>query len=319
MDLSYTSDHFELKQLAAGVYAALASPLGGAFSNAGIVDLGEQTLVFDAFETPNAAQDLRAAAEHLTERPVTSIIISHSHADHWLGAQAFDSDMPIITTHIIREEITANIGWLKQNKEDPSELEEEIERMGGQLETETDPRRQATLEFAISRMSHMLAALPTLEFRFPSVTFDRKLTFHGPRRSVELVEVAPGHTGSDAYLLLPDEDIMFMGDLGFFQSQPFLVYADPPAWAAWLEAAEQSAVETFVPGHGPLGSRTDLVLERQYITALQELVARTIHEGGTVEEALEQTLPSPFDAWVRDSAARWEANVRTLYERLSAT
>ena len=62
------SDHFELVQVAEGVHAAIARPGGAAFSNAGIVDLGDLTLVFDTFETPVAARDLKAAGESLTGR-----------------------------------------------------------------------------------------------------------------------------------------------------------------------------------------------------------------------------------------------------------
>ena len=63
------SRHFRLEQLAEGVYAAIHIEGGGAIGNAGIVDLGDRTLVFDAFLAPQPAADLRTAAEALTGRP----------------------------------------------------------------------------------------------------------------------------------------------------------------------------------------------------------------------------------------------------------
>jgi cyclase len=312
-----TSEHFELEQLAAGVYAAIATEDGGAYSNAGIVDLGDQTLIFDAFETPQAAIDLRLATEHLTGRPPTCVIISHSHPDHWCGNQAFASHVPIITTHATLEEMTDAIGWLEELKGTPAELEQAIEETQESLDTETDPRRRASLERSISRMGHTLVMLPTLELRFPNLTFGGRLVFKGTQRMAELREVAPGHTASDAYLILPEDRVIFLGDLGFFQCQPFTVYADPQAWVAHLEEMEQSSAETFVPGHGPLGTKTDLALQRQYITLLQELVARAIEEGLSAEETLLQPLPAPFDAWLHGGMARWEANVHSAYERLA--
>ena len=63
------SPHFCLHELATGVYAAIHRPGGGAICNAGIVDLGDRTLVFDTFLAPQPAQDLRLAAEMLTGRP----------------------------------------------------------------------------------------------------------------------------------------------------------------------------------------------------------------------------------------------------------
>ena len=71
-----SSMHFELKEVAEGVYAAIGIPGGAAFSNAGIVDLGDQTMVFDTFQTPHAAQDLKDAAEALTGRTVSYVVIS---------------------------------------------------------------------------------------------------------------------------------------------------------------------------------------------------------------------------------------------------
>ena len=85
-----TSEHFKLDRIAEGVYVAIAIEGGLARCNAGIVDLGDQTLLFDTFMTPQAAQDLRAAAEGLTGRPVTYVINSHAHSDHWPAKSRFD-------------------------------------------------------------------------------------------------------------------------------------------------------------------------------------------------------------------------------------
>ena len=313
----FKSEHFELEQLTDGVYAALASPGGQAFSNGGIVDLGDQTLVFDAFETPAASGDLRSAAEQLTGHPVSYLIISHCHADHWGGNQVFAPETSIITTHAIREEMPDAIGWLVELKENPAELEEAIQESRDRLETETDERQRTSLKASISRMMGWQEGLPRLELRYPDETFSGKLVFHGTKRTAELVEVAPGHTASDAYLLLPADRILFMGDLGFLQSQPFMVYCQPQAWVSELERMEQLDVEAYVPGHGPLGTQADLALQREFITLLEELVAQAVSDGLTVEETLEKTLPAPFDHWIHASSARWEANVWSSHERLS--
>ncbi len=311
------SDHFELKPLASGVYAAIGTPGGAAYSNAGIVDLGDHTLIFDTFDSPLAADDLRQAAEELTGRPASFVIISHVHSDHWLGAQVFDARVPIIATHRTREMMPEWAEYLLQQKEDPSDLEQELQKSQERLDTESDPRRRASLQASIPRLRYWLASLPTLEPRLPNWTFEGQLIFHGTQRRAELLTQGKGHTESDAYLVLPEERIMFMGDLGFFQSQPYMVYADPQAWNQQLEEMEKSDIETFVPGHGPLGVKADLALQREYVAVLQKMVAGVIKAKGTVEEALQQPLPAPFDAWLTGGMARFEANVRSTYERLS--
>jgi cyclase len=311
------SKHFEIQRIAEGVYAALGIPGSPTFSNAGIVDLGNQTLVFDTFEMPEAGKDLRDAARQLTGRPASYIVISHSHSDHWLGNQAFDPQVPVISAHGTLEEMPKDIGWVKELKEDHTDLAASVQEMQEALESETDPDKRRQLSGSLARFGGLLAALPTLELRFPDLTFEGHLVFRGNQRTVEVHTIAPGHTACDSYLVLPEEHIMFMGDLGFFQSQPFMAFCDPEAWQAWLQEMEDSDVEVFVPGHGPLGSRIDLGLQRQYLAAIMDLVARVIEQSRSVADALGETLPEPFDDWVQTGAARWESNIYSMYERLS--
>ncbi|MGZ4123740.1 MAG: MBL fold metallo-hydrolase, partial [Tumebacillaceae bacterium] len=75
------SEYFTLQQVADGVYAAISKEGTGSWANAGIIDLGDQTLIFDTFATPKAAEDLRKAAELLTGRSTCIVINSHDHID----------------------------------------------------------------------------------------------------------------------------------------------------------------------------------------------------------------------------------------------
>jgi cyclase len=311
------SKHFEIEEVAEGVYAAIGTAGGAAYSNAGIVDLGDQTLVFDTFQTPGAAQDLKVAAEVLTGRPVGYVVISHCHADHWCGNQVFESHVPILATHATQEQMPPSIGWLQELQADPVLLEQELQGSRERLESESDPRWRVSLELSIRRMGQLQAALPTMEFRFPNLTFEKRLAFEGTRRRADLHVVEPGHTASDAYLLLPEDRVLLMGDLGFFDCQPFMAFCNPGAWRDWLEEAEAFDVETFVPGHGPLGTKVDLVLQRRYIALVEDLVARAVQEGLPVEETMAQALPEPFGAWLQGGIARWEANVQALHQRLT--
>ena len=51
-----TSRHFQLRELAGGIYAAMSIEGSGSGSNAGIIDLGDSTIVFDTFQTPRRRQ-----------------------------------------------------------------------------------------------------------------------------------------------------------------------------------------------------------------------------------------------------------------------
>ena len=110
-----TSDNFTIEKIGPGVWAAINNDnYGKAISNAGIIDLGNKTLVFDAFMTPSAAWELRNIAKQLTRKQVTMVVNSHYHTDHVRGNQAFVPTASILSTSKTREMIRENEGEEKK-------------------------------------------------------------------------------------------------------------------------------------------------------------------------------------------------------------
>ena len=102
----FESRHFKIETLADGVFAAIHRPGGWAIGNAGIVDLGDFTLVYDTFITIEAGQELREAAETLTGNPVKIVVNSHYHNDHVWGNQVFDPETLIVSSADTRQLFT---------------------------------------------------------------------------------------------------------------------------------------------------------------------------------------------------------------------
>jgi cyclase len=313
METIFQSEHFELSSLAEGVFAAIAIDGGAGFSNTGIIDLGEHTLVFDAFENPQAAEDLLKASIQLTGRNPALVIISHFHPDHWGGLQVF-VDSLILATHITRQAMLPIVAEMLEDQKDPSQMKNQLRETEARLEAESNPTRRKFLQASVARQRHSLQALPTLEPTLPSHTFEGNILFHGTQRSAELISTGKGHTDSDCILSLPRDRVAFIGDIGFFQMQPYMASGYPIEWAALLDEMVGWDVERFVPGHGPLGGKADLILEAAYIRSLEEMVLQVVKSGGTVEDALQQTLPAPFDVW-QAVGIRFETNVRAAFER----
>src|SRR5512146_626102 len=118
-DVTAKSPYFHVERIAEGIWAAIVERGTGAWGNAGIVALGDRTLVFDTFLTPAAARDLRAAAESLTGRAVSYVVNSHYHMDHIHGNAVF-SDAHIIATEKTRERIaTRGVELIAQAREQP--------------------------------------------------------------------------------------------------------------------------------------------------------------------------------------------------------
>src|SRR5512140_3349696 len=118
-DTAAQSRHFALHQVADGVYAAIASNDGWAVANAGIIDAGDHTIVFDAFLTPGAAQDLRLCAEQLTGRTPDLVVNSHYHCDHTGGNQVFAPACHILasaaTQQLMATTGRSTLAWTQAN------------------------------------------------------------------------------------------------------------------------------------------------------------------------------------------------------------
>jgi cyclase len=289
------SKHFQIERLTDGVYAAIASEQGYASCNASIIDIGDRTIIFDTFLTPEAAKDLLKVAEQLTSSRITHVVNSHEHNDHIRGNQVFGTDVDIISTVLTREAIARNEpGNIKSEKKT---ISKEITDTQSQLDAEKDPKRRRELATLISYMQGVSKSHCELKTRLPNITFEHGLTIHGTERTIELLPLA-GHTSSDVVLCLPKEKIAFMGDLLFINIHPYLASGSPEQWKKSLAEVQALGVEIAVPGHGPVGKSADLSTMLQYIQSLESIVVNMIKSGKSAEQASFEPIPSPFDNWL---------------------
>lgn len=304
--------HFEIEKLGDGVFAAIHKDGGGAICNAGIVDLGDRTLVFDTFLTPQAARDLKIAAEALTLRPVTLVVNSHGHNDHIWGNQVFTDKADIVstvtTTETIASEGIKQCEWYRENT--PKRLASLQER----YESVEDEEGRGELALWLDYYRYLAEAMPALEVVPPSITFSGHMVIHGSKRTAELIEYKNGHTCSDLILCLPKDSIIFMGDLLFINSHPYLGDGDPDALMDILQEIQQMGARVFVPGHGPVGRMDDLQMLIDYIETCQALVNRIVHDGQGEEAVDRIPVPKPFTSW--QQAGFFRSNLGFLYKRL---
>jgi len=308
------SQHFQLVALADGVFAALAAERGAAFANAGIIDLGNLTLTFDSFVTPVAAGELAHAARQLTGRPVDYAINSHWHADHMRGNIAFPKSTQIVSSQATYKLMTT--ASQKEFHQDQQIARRVLADLEEQLKEEHDELTRQDIRFAIAFQRGMVKSLPDLELRLPTLTFEKRLTLRGEKRTAVIRSVEQAHTQGDTYLYLPDEDIAFMGDLVFVQRHPWLGDGHPDAWMNVLAELAALDLRLIVPGHGPVGKSEDFDRIRQYIEQLTVRVRAVVDGGRSIEEAAHLPVPADFVDW-RSKMFNYERNLRFLYQRLA--
>jgi glyoxylase-like metal-dependent hydrolase (beta-lactamase superfamily II) len=312
---NFESKHFSLERLAEGVHAAIHKPGGGAFANAGIIDLGDSTLLVDAFDTQAAASDLRRAAETLFQCPVKTIVLTHPHSDHWIGASAFEASTVLLASETTRQ-VTLEWGAeIVKGFQNRAAWEEYLAGMEKQLQSEPDQRVRAGLEKSIVRTRYTLAEMEQFQPRYADQTFVDAVAFRGSQRQAELRSLGRGHSEDDAVLLLPQEKIAFIGDIGFFDTQPFLGFCDLDLYRQQLRFFQETDYKVLIPGHGPVGSKEHVALQLEYMDVMEELVGQVAQRGGSFEEAMKINLPATFDAWLMGGMGRFETNVRYLFAR----
>jgi glyoxylase-like metal-dependent hydrolase (beta-lactamase superfamily II) len=310
------SPHFSLEPLADGVYACIHKPGGAAYSNAGIIDLGDRTLMVDACDTLVAGRDLRQTAETLFDRPADAILLTHAHSDHWIGASAFDPTTVLLCSQVTRQICLQWGAELLEARQDTAAWQQLLQETEQRLLTETDPRQRASLENSILRTRHALAEIDQFQPRYADQTFEGALTFYGSQRTAELRSFGPGHSADDAALLLPEVGIAFIGDIGFFNTQPFLGYCDLDKHRQQLTYFQHAGFPILVPGHGPVGGLPDIAFQLGYLDILEDQVGQVVQRHGSLQEALQISLPEPYDRWLFGGLVRFEVNVRYIFSRL---
>ena len=307
------TEHVELVEIGDGVVASLARYGKAALSNAGAIDLGETTVVFDAHGSPQAAAELRAGAAALANgREPRLVISSHDHNDHILGNQTFAEDAVFVaseqTRQLLGDSRDEDLAWAEGAPEHLASLMTQIE------EAENEDQREA----ARSRVCYM-ETLAQMHGRFkvvvPQVGLEGRTVLEGARHSADLMIFERAHAGGDMVLHLPFEGIVFTGDIVFVGTHPFIGQADPQALLDALHAIERMRPKVVVPGHGPLGGIEDLHMMQAYLTELTDLARMLIAEGRVNAEGITDTaIPSRYAEWGRPPF--FYANLRALVVRL---
>ena len=306
--------YFQYVRLASGVYAAIDPLTDGGLGgcNAGIVDLGDRTLVFDSGVTPRAGRELYSAAKTLTKRAPNYLVVSHYHNDHTRGSQVFRGVAELGTT--LTRELIATKGQAEL-KWDRNHAASQVAEMR-LLAKSKDKSDREFGAFFLHYWQGILASIPGIKLRLPDMTFDNRLIIHGSKRVVQLIAFGHGHCESDCVLFLPQEHILFCGDLLFVKCHPYLGHGDPASLLSILDQLGGMKARVFVPGHGPLGRKKDLEELQSYIRALSSQARRVLRKGGTEEDAASQPVPDNYADWIF-ARLFYEFNMRYMFRQLA--
>lgn len=290
-----TSKHFTIHKLSEGVWAAINNDnYGHAICNAGIIDLGDKTVIFDPLMNIDAAADLKIIAKELTNKEASIIINSHYHNDHVRGNQLF-VPASIISTSWTRNQMAISepeaLAWEKANGAKYAELTRQKIKVATGIEKEELP-------MWIGYYEAMVASAPLIKTTLPNVTFIDSLWIYGSKRNILLKEYKNAHTKSDAVLILPKEGIAFMGDMLFEKRHTFLAHGDPDNLKNHLDKLyADTSLHQFVPGHGNVSNRSVVKEMSQYISDVKQLVIDKIKKQQPDSVIKKSAVPLAYADW----------------------
>lgn len=247
--------------------AALGSAANRNFiSNAGFVVTEQGVVVVDALGSPALAEELIKEIRRVTPQPVKYVILTHYHADHVYGLQAFKA-------------IGATVLAQAQGRE--------------YLTSDT-----ARLRLEASRKD----LFPWIDENTRLVPADRWLDTKETTLKVGSFEflfrhVGAAHTPEDVVVYVRQRKVLFAGDLVFRGRIPFVGQADSRQWIDSLGTLIALGPRIVIPGHGPVSENPipDLELTRDYLVYLRKSMSEAAANLEPFEDAYAKTDWSRYE------------------------
>jgi cyclase len=269
-------------ELAPGVFAYVQAHGGLCIANAGLIAGRSGVTAIDALFAPAMTRTLLDEASRVGSGRIERLINTHHHVDHTLGNALFPRETEILAH---------------------AKAKAEMQRVGlGALPL-------------IERLApHFAGQLDGVSERLPDTTFQAaELELAVDGRRARLMHYGTGHTRGDIIVHLPDERVLFAGDLAFFYVTPLAFEGHIGNWIAIGERiVDEVDADVIVAGHGPVGTKDDWRRMLRYLRLVHEGARRAFDAGVDEREAIGSIDLGEFSEWVE--AERIAPNVARCYQ-----
>jgi glyoxylase-like metal-dependent hydrolase (beta-lactamase superfamily II) len=234
--------------------------------NIGVVAGDDAVLVVDTAMGPENGARVLAAAQAKAQGRRLLLTITHFHPEHGFGAQVFRDQATIVYNRAQRDELQdKGAGYV------------ELFRTFGPA---------------------VAAALEGVELVDPHEVYEDATELDLGGRTAQLRTWGLAHTRSDQVVFLPEERILFTGDLVEERIFPIYPYFPPDdadvdgsRWIEVLRRLEGLAPAVVVPGHGAVGDGGVITAAREYHELLREETLRLGAEGHDADEVVARLEP----------------------------
>jgi glyoxylase-like metal-dependent hydrolase (beta-lactamase superfamily II) len=227
-------------------------------SNAGFIVTDDGVIVIDALGTVPLGYEFIKAIRSITDKPIKRVIITHYHADHVYGLQAF-------------KEIGAEV-WAHRAG---------LQYIEGEAQARLAQRQRDLFPWVNDKTRVVKAD------RW--INSDETFTFGGLH--FEMIYMGPAHAPDDMVIVVREDQVFFSGDIIFTGRIPFVGEADSQRWLSTIEKLLALKPKLMVTGHGKVSSdpASDLILTRDYLRYLRQEMGKAVEDFVPFEEAYGKT------------------------------
>jgi glyoxylase-like metal-dependent hydrolase (beta-lactamase superfamily II) len=243
--------------------------------NTGVIIGDDAVMVLDTQATPAMAQDVIRRIREVTDKPIKYVLLTHYHAVRVLGASAYQPE------HIIASHDTLDLIRERGEQDKASEI--------GRF-----PRLFRNVETVPAGLT------------WPTLAFSGKMTLWLGQLEVQLLQLGRGHTKGDTVAWLPQQKILFSGDLVEFDATPYAGDAYFKDWPQTLDNIAALKPEKLVPGRGaalttPEQVQAGLAGTRSFIADVYASVQEGVAAGKDLKAVYKDTytkLKPKYGHWV---------------------
>ncbi len=180
----------------------------------------------------------------------------------------------------------------------------------------------ASIIIAHENVRGRLVAEDSPSSALPVITFDDDVTVHFNGENITLIHMPRGHTDTDSVVMFEDSNVVHMGDHFFNGGFPFVDLASGGTVQGYISNLEKALSwidddTSVIPGHGPLGSKADLLAFYNVVKDTSTTIRVMKSQGISAEEAVTEGLGDEYESWGQGfiNEQRWIETVFASYPR----
>ena len=271
-----------VRKIGEGLYATISDPSKGfqTVCNGGFLAGKDGALLIEGFISVAGAAFQMDALRMVSQVPVKGALDTHYHYDHSTGNSFFGANgIPLWAHANTGKRIVESYGALQGA--DKAAFLGPLEKAVKEAKTETARKRR---EEYLGHVTTVFNVANSTVLALPNHPIDpAKLPMKVDLGGVTaVIESYPGHSGTDVVLRVPEQNVVYAGDLLFSNMYPvtFDTQATVSGWRQTLKTFASWNKDTlFVPGHGPICGQEGIALLRALFDDIEEQ-AQKMHKAG---------------------------------------